>query len=190
MLTGGPGAGKTAALEVIRRHFCHHVEVLPEAASMLFGGGFPRRPGLPARAAAQRAIYHVEVELERIALEERSLAVAVCDRGTLDGVAYWPGSPASFFLDLHTSLETELARYAAVIHLRVPSDGMGYDRSNPMRVESAREAAAIDERIGTVWQKHPHLHVVNSSIDFMDKLSRVLELLREDVPPCCAAAAR
>ncbi len=43
VLTGGPGAGKTAALEVIRRLYAPHVQVLPEAASIVFGGGFPRR---------------------------------------------------------------------------------------------------------------------------------------------------
>lgn len=32
VLTGGPGAGKTAVLELIRRSFCEHVKVLPEAA--------------------------------------------------------------------------------------------------------------------------------------------------------------
>ena len=32
VLTGGPGGGKTAVLEVVRRHFCEHVVVLPEAA--------------------------------------------------------------------------------------------------------------------------------------------------------------
>ena len=42
VLTGGPGAGKTALLELIRQSFCAHVRVLPEAASVVFGGGFPR----------------------------------------------------------------------------------------------------------------------------------------------------
>jgi predicted ATPase len=43
VLTGGPGAGKTALLEVVRRHFCEHVVVLPEAASIVFGGGLASR---------------------------------------------------------------------------------------------------------------------------------------------------
>ena len=42
VLTGGPGAGKTAVLEMIRQSFFSHVTVLPEAASIKFGGGFPR----------------------------------------------------------------------------------------------------------------------------------------------------
>jgi hypothetical protein len=37
VLTGGPGAGKTALLELIRQSFCSHVRVLPEAAVVVFG---------------------------------------------------------------------------------------------------------------------------------------------------------
>ncbi len=36
-LTGGPGAGKTAVLELLRKYFCKHVRVLTEAASILHG---------------------------------------------------------------------------------------------------------------------------------------------------------
>lgn len=38
VLTGGPGAGKTAVLELIRLFFCEHVKTLPEAAGIVFGG--------------------------------------------------------------------------------------------------------------------------------------------------------
>ncbi len=63
VLTGGPGAGKTAVLGLARQRFCRHVLVLDEAASVLFGGGFPRKESSEARRAAQRAIYHVQVQL-------------------------------------------------------------------------------------------------------------------------------
>ncbi len=55
VLTGGPGAGKTAVLEIVKRNFCEHVQILPEAAGIVFGGGFPRKVTLPVCAAAQRA---------------------------------------------------------------------------------------------------------------------------------------
>ena len=70
VLTGGPGAGKTAVLELIRQSFCKHVKVLPEAASIIFGGGFPRTKGVLVRQAAQRAIFYVQRELE-IAADSR-----------------------------------------------------------------------------------------------------------------------
>lgn len=59
---GGPGAGKTALLELIRQSFCSHVKILPEAAGIVFGGGFPRESEPTCRRAAQRAIFHVQRE--------------------------------------------------------------------------------------------------------------------------------
>jgi hypothetical protein len=146
-LTGGPGAGKTAVLELVRQSFCQHIKVLPETASILLGGGFPHR-------------------------------------GTVDGTAYRPG-PGELWAEVGTSLDEELARYDAVLHLRTPSVGSGYDHSNPVRVESAAEAARIDERILRAWERHPRRYVVETATDFLEKAHRALEVLRGELPPCC-----
>lgn len=181
VLTGGPGAGKTAVLEVIRRNFGEQVEVLPESASILFKGGFPRNGDETHRRAAQRAIFHVQRELERMALEGDSHSVALCDRGTMDGLAYWPGDPSTFCSDLGTTYESELARYHAVIHLRTPP-ARDYTHKNPMRTESADEAAKIDERILGVWAPHPRRYIVESTTDFLDKIVRVLSIINTELP--------
>lgn len=145
VLTGGPGAGKTAVLELIRQAFCAHVRVLPEAAGIVYGGGFPRERALASRRAAQRAIFHVQHELEELAAASDA-ALVLCDRGTVDGAAYWPG-PDELWSAVGTTLQQQLERYHAVIHLRTPSDQAGYHNLNPLRVESAVEAAAIDQKI-------------------------------------------
>jgi predicted ATPase len=188
VVTGGPGAGKTAVLEIAQREFCRHVVVLPEAASIVYGGGFPRRPAGPTREAAQRAIYHVQRELERMVDEERVAAVALCDRGTVDGLAYWPRAPEDYWRDLGTTLEAELARYAAVIHLRTPVKG--YNRANPLRIETVVEAQLIDDRIARAWAPHPHVHTVDSTRDFVAKAARAIEIIRAEVPACCCALPR
>lgn len=110
VLTGGPGAGKTALLELIRQSFCSHVKVLPEAAGIVLGGGFPREPDEACRRAAQRAIYHVQRQLE-LTGDSHDAAIVLCDRGTLDGVAYWPGAIEDFWTSLWTTLDKELGRY-------------------------------------------------------------------------------
>ena len=89
--------GKTAVLEMIRHMLCPNVTILPEAASILFGGGFWRKPSLPAKKAAQRAIYYVQRELEQMVTEDPESGTIICDRGTLDGLAHWPGTKQSFF---------------------------------------------------------------------------------------------
>ena len=67
VLTGGPGTGKTAVLELVRQHFCEHVHVLREAAGIVFGGGFPHATEGDVLRAAQRAIFYVQRELEAAA---------------------------------------------------------------------------------------------------------------------------
>lgn len=192
VLTGGPGAGKTAVLELVRATACRHVRVLPEAASILFSGGFPRHDGAEGRRALQRAIFHVQRELEALA-EDEGASILLCDRGTLDGLAYWPGAPDEFWTAVHSNPETELQRYSAVIHLKTPGSHGGYNHGNPARIESAHAAAVIDERIADVWSAHPHVTTIPASGDFLVKADAALEALRAELPACCgrhlAAAA-
>lgn len=184
VLTGGPGGGKTAVLEVVRRHFCEHVVVLPEAASLLFGGGFPRIDDDEARRAAQRAIFHVQLEMETVAAALDDVGLVLCDRGAIDGAAYWPDGVDGLFASLGTSRIAVLGRYAGVIHLRTP-DVRGYDHSNPLRLESAADAARFDARIFDAWDGHPRRVVVPSESDFVQKLGAALEALRAFLPTCC-----
>lgn len=184
VVTGGPGAGKTALLEVAQRQFCHHVVVLPEVASMLWKGGFPRRDHTPARRAAQRAIVRVQIELQRMTIEDGSPALVLCDRGTLDGLAYWPGTADEYFEELGTSRARELARYAAVLHLRPPTRENGY-LSTVLRTESAEQAASIDRKIEEAWSAHPRRTIIESEADFLVKLRRTLEFVRAEIPACC-----
>lgn len=184
VLTGGPGAGKTALLELIRQSFCSHAKVLPEAASVVFGGGFPREDDPSCRRAAQRAIFYVQRELEA-AGDSHNPAIVLCDRGTVDGLAYWPGPAEEFWSSLGTTLDGELRRYDAVIHLRTPALEHGYNHQNPLRTESAATAGEIDARILQAWQSHPRRFIVESSAEFLDKAARALEVLRGELPECC-----
>lgn len=185
VLTGGPGGGKTAVLEMVRRTLCPHVVVLPEAASIIFSGGFRRGDSLPARKGIQRAIYHVQREQERISEEERTAAIVLCDRGTLDSLAYWPNSEQSYFAELGSSSKTELLHYSAVIHLKTPSLEQGYNYKNPVRVEQPVEAAKIDKKIAKVWAAHPHRHFIESTENFVEKAQEAIALIAAELPDCC-----
>ena len=184
VLTGGPGAGKTAVLELIRQSFCEHVKVLPEAASIVFGGGFPREDDVDCKRAAQRAIFFVQRELE-ITADVHNPTIVLCDRGTLDGLAYWPGPMEDFWSAAKTTLAEQLARYDAVIHLRTPALELGYNHQNRLRIESATVAAEIDERIFRAWETHPRRFVVESAAEFLDKAAKTIEILRSEMPECC-----
>jgi hypothetical protein len=187
VLTGGPGAGKTALLELVRQALCPHVRVLPESAGIVFGGGFPRSADRTCRRASQRAIFHVQRELEVVG-DVGDAALVLCDRGTVDGVVYWPGSPEEFWASFGTDRDTELARYDAVIHLRTPGEHEGYNHVNPLRTEDARAAAAIDARLLDAWAGHPHRVVIPSEHTFLEKAGHALEVLRAQLPDCCTPA--
>ena len=187
VLTGGPGAGKTAVLELIRQSFCEHIKVLPESASIVFGGGFPRGHADALRRAAQRAIFYVQRELEATA-ESENPAVVLCDRGTVDGAAYWPG-PDTLWSSVGTTRMEQLARYDRVIHLRTPASDRGYDRSNAFRIESPDEAVRIDEHITLEWDGHPRCFVVDANVDFVTMAKQALDLVRAELPECCRGHA-
>lgn len=174
-------------LELASRVLCEHVAILPESAGILFGGGFPRHESRPGRAAAQRSIFRVQRELERLVEDERRVAIGLCDRGTLDGVAYWPGADADFWAEAGTTRTVELDRYAAVIHLETPLAVEGYDHSNPLRTEEPEVARAVDARIRRVWEAHPNRHVVSSVADFLSKAQSALDIIRSELPACCLA---
>ena len=180
VVTGGPGAGKTASIEMAKRALCEHVGFAPESATIVFGGGFPREPRAHSERAAQRAIFRVQHELESLFEGHRELQALVCDRGSIDCAAYWPGSEDDFLRQLGTTREAELARYALVIHLRPPLDGDGYENRG-LRIETASESRRIDARIERAWRGHPHRVFVDHTHDFMTKVSHVLSLVEADL---------
>jgi predicted ATPase len=178
VLTGGPGGGKTTAAELFRREIGERVVVVPEAATLLFSGGFPRTTDAPARKAAQQAIYHVQTQLENIQSAHYPDRVLLCDRGTIDGAAYWPDEPAGFFDAVGSSERAELERYDAVLFFESAAVGnISIEGGNPTRVETNAEAVSLDARLRALWSKHPRFAVVPHHPSFVKKIMLGLALL-------------
>lgn len=169
VLTGGPSGGKTTIASGLQKDLGSDVVVVPEAASMLFAGGFPRRDSPELKRYQQRAIYFLQRELEGLFTAERSGKLLLCDRGSLDGVAYWPIGTRSFFDELNTTETSELQRYDWVIHLDT-ADKFHYDLNNPLRPEPHSQAMLINERILEVWKDHPQRIVIPNRVNFIDKM--------------------
>lgn len=184
-ITGGPGAGKTALIEAASRIFCEHVAFLPEAATIVFGGGFPRYGDLPSRVASQRAIYFIQRELEGLAASNNGFCLVVCDRGTVDGAAYWPGDCRDLWDGVGTEHAVEIQRYDAVIHMETPRSQLEYEGRLGERIESGAEALAIDRRISEVWADHPQVLRIASNSDFMEKVEQGIRKLSLFAPTCC-----
>jgi predicted ATPase len=180
-LTGGPGGGKTTAADMLRREIGERIVVVPESATMLFSGGFPRCDELEARKAVQRAIFHVQRNLEELQSARFPHRVLLCDRGTVDGAAYWPSTdPQEFFTELGTTLEHELDRYDAVLFFETAAVGdLSIETGNPVRTESNAEAVALDARLRSLWSRHPNFVLIHHSNSFMAKIFEGLHVLGE-----------
>jgi predicted ATPase len=173
VLTGGPGGGKTTAADLFRRELGESVVIVPEAATMLFNGGFPRYDSRAAVCAAQRAIYYLQRGIEdtqRAAYPERIL---LCDRGTIDGAAYWPGNNGDdFFQAVGTTMEAELTRYDGVVFFEsAAKGGLSIEGGNPARIESIEKAAALDLQLQEFWGQHPRFTFVPHSSSFFKKIT-------------------
>ena len=181
-ITGGPSAGKTTLCQAVLKQYATQVAVVPEAASILFGGGWPRRKTIDGIRHQQKAIYFLQRELEALISHENPHRLVVCDRGSLDGLAYWPNAADSdeFLRAINSSLNQELGRYDWLIHLDTAPESY-YDVSNPLRRESFDEAWALNERIKTAWSTHPQRFVITNSVGphFIDKMHRALVVIRE-----------
>lgn len=176
VLTGGPGGGKTTAADLYRREIGDQVVVVPEAATLLYTGGFPRMGDFGVRQATQRAIYHVQTNLEDAQAAHYQSRVLLCDRGTVDGAVYWPAQPMDFFRELGTTLEAELRRYDAVIFFETAAvGGISIEGGNPMRIESIQEALKLDMSLRELWSQHPHFIFVPHEASFIRKVNRGLE---------------
>lgn len=182
VLTGGPGGGKTTAADLFRREIGESVVIVPEAATMMFSGGFPRYTEPDAICSAQCAIFHVQQNLENIQAAKYPERILLCDRGSIDGAAYWPKSKPSFFDAMDTTLKDELAKYDGVIFFETAAaGGMGIEGGNPVRCESLEEAVELDRQLHEVWSQHPNFVEVHHNESFFKKISYGLAILDEMV---------
>lgn len=172
VVTGGPGAGKTTALDLFQREYIGKLGIVPEVASLLFGAGMRREKDPIRQNKSQIAIYKMQKTLEEsFALLSRG-DVLLCDRGTLDGLAYWTDSEADYFQTLKTSYENEFSEYHAVIFFQTSAaTGSAIKSNNPFRTESAEQAIKLDNQLQEIWSKHPNYYFVPNHSSFMKKIA-------------------
>ena len=169
-VTGGPSGGKTTLIDAIKKELGSQVAVVPESASILYRGGFPRFKSKHGLIHAQKAIYYTGRELEALMQAEHNPAVLVCDRGSVDSLAYWPEGPEGFFQMLGTTQMAEFDRYDWVVHLDTAGIEQ-YDGTNPIRTESYLEAQALNQKILDAWSAHPKRIRINQRTDFLTKMA-------------------
>ncbi|TVQ90679.1 MAG: hypothetical protein EA397_11825 [Deltaproteobacteria bacterium] len=179
VLTGGPGGGKTTVATTLQGLDPDRFALVPEAASLLFSGGFPRDESPWAARPTQRAIFHVQRNLEDLQAARFPDRVLLCDRGSLDGTAYWPDTAEDFFTSLGSTLADELRRYDAVVFFETAAAGSSWRAGNTLaRPESAAVARTLDARLREIWSQHPRFLLVPATQAFSRKVEAGVAALR------------
>jgi hypothetical protein len=190
VVTGGPGGGKTTALDLFQRELATKVKIVPEAASLLFKCGLSREVELERRKIFQQSIYKMQITLEEIFHHTYQDRVLICDRGTLDGLVYWPNSEKSYFDAISSNIQNELNRYRAVIFFQTAAAYKEDVKSNnPFRTEDEKLATELDLKLKNVWEKHPNFHYIPANFSFMSKITDGLNTIHKvikdlNIKPC------
>lgn len=180
VLTGGPCAGKTTALNFLKEKLEGiniKVYVLEETASKLMREGMtPEKLGV---YEFHKRLFETQLSQET-SLEEKAKAyngekaVILLDRGLLDSKAYVSDEEFEKYISLNNKNEDILRNsYDAVFHLKSIAlyDEKIYESDdNEIRKENVCLAKKIDERLLSIWTGTAHLRVIKNDADFNKKL--------------------
>lgn len=186
VITGGPCAGKTTAMNWIQNAFRergYDVLFVPETATELISGGVAP---WTCKTNSDYQHCHMRFQLEKEKVFEQAArcmkkdkVLIVCDRGALDNKVYMDEETFESVVRSVNASEVELRdQYDAVFHLVTAAKGAEEfytTANNTARIEGIEEAAAMDDKFIAAWTGHPHFRVIDNSTDFEDKMKRLLE---------------
>lgn len=179
-LTGGPGGGKSTAAELFKLEYKDFISLVPEVATLLFRGGYPRVDSPLVIESIQKSIFHVQNNIEDTYSTLFPHHTLLCDRGTVDGGAYWPKGPEDFFQTNGTTLKAELSRYDAVIFFETAAaGGLAIDLGNPVRNEDQIKAIEIDLKLKALWSQHPSFVEIKNEPSFLQKILAGIKAMDE-----------
>lgn len=183
VITGGPCAGKTTVLNVLKQEFAGQILAVPEAATLLLSGGFPTSAAQSEhwQAIFQDAIFNVQLRLEQafdLAAVEQEISLLVYDRGILDGAAYTPGGVPEFCRCYNISVDDIRLRYQAVIHLEslATADPERYVR---IRKNSSLERdQQLEMATRNAWASHPRSYFIEGEWEIAEKIRQAATIIQ------------
>lgn len=192
VITGGPCAGKSTAINIIKEKLSNQgfkVITVPETASeLVFSGIYPweLEANIFQSILISRA-FNKEETIRKVAHYIKKDTIIIYDRGILDAKAYMEDYIFEKEIKKYNVSEKEiLESYDGVFHLVTAANGAEefYTLSNNnARKETLEQARALDKKTMEVWKNHKNLRIINNSTNFEEKINRLLkeiELLIEN----------
>lgn len=191
-VTGGPGGGKSIAVEALRSALGGRIVVVPEVASIVLRAfPNPRRKEVEWsqswQTSLQRAILTAQFEAEaawQLAAQHQGAKLIVCDRGILDGAAYCAWTASEFCANWDLNLGEVFKRYLGVVHLQTlaefsPELYTANLPTNPERFEDAERATELDRGLRRVWAEHSTYRFIPAGDRIGQKVDNVIDFVRE-----------
>lgn len=189
VLTGGPCAGKSTAIDSIKNHFeklGFNVIIINESATELINSGIkPFGENKIDPFEFQKIIFDYQLMKENIlgnsVFDNTKDTIVIHDRGIMDNKAYL--TELDFNRLLHDKNMQEiflLERYDAITHLVTAANGAEqfYTLSNNnARTETIEEARTLDLKTQFAWLGHDDLSIVTNVGDFEFKMLQTLNLI-------------
>lgn len=181
VLTGGPMAGKTSILNYLKHELGGSIMVIPEIATFFeknilrdqrfFSPSFNRK--------ISKLFFSVQSEIEDMyqkLAEENLTSLILCDRGLLDGAAYYNQGEQKF-LDLHKISKKEIyKRYDAVIWMETVAKTESEKYKSARNSSSVSSALYISQANLSAWGGHPRFFSVSGNT-IRDKKQQVNKIL-------------
>lgn len=188
VLTGGPGSGKSTAMEALREdpEIGPNAHFVPEIASFIIaqvGLKPPNQERDPVGFAGfQQLIAGVQLLVEDGAVEQATRdgkPLVILDRALFDGAAYLEGGLEELNRITRFDLGAMGKRYSRVIQLEVapPDVYEGIRKNNPARSESHAKAFLLSNRIRDAWRLHPSHALIVNGTGWKEKYARVREIV-------------
>lgn len=187
VLTGGPCAGKTAALTCLRAHFEQlgfRVLTVSETASDLINGGISpfNMNNVDFQYIVTSTMRFKEAMMYSAAISvPQDNILIMCDRAQMDNAAYMTDEEYnSLLLRMNTSRVEMRDGYDAVFHLETSAKSSNAEiyaahrSDNKARYETAQEAVDIDDKLLRSWTGHPHLRVIPARSSFQEKIEHLI----------------
>lgn len=192
VLTGGPCAGKTTALDSIKNYLQENnipVVIVPETATELIRS-IQKPLGDSTTYDFQSLVLKKQLSKEGIAkdyikniLKPEGKCVIIYDRGILDNRAYLNSrTDINKLLKKHNLTEIEvLDSYDLVLDLLslATCKKEAYNFSNKARMESVDDALKVDVRTTLAWIAHRNLKIIDSTISLEEETQIIIDYVKE-----------
>ncbi|MBR6223356.1 MAG: ATP-binding protein [Lachnospiraceae bacterium] len=186
VITGGPCAGKTTAIENIRTYFEEKksrvifVNEVPTEI-MKMGITLAKYGKLPF----QKAIIDLQRKKEQVimdaacSVEGEQEVLIIYDRGILDHFIYLNDKEQKLIEEeMGIDRQQLYGNYDLIIHmLSVASKMPELYENSEFRLEAVPEAKEIDNKIGNIWKQHSNYIQIDCERNFEDKIQKLINII-------------